>query len=149
MCEKHYRRALHRGDVSDPRLDNMNRYAPDGTCWHWQGPLWANGYGKTSVKIHGTRLAHRAFYAEHVGPIPSGMDLDHLCRNRWCVNPEHLDPVSRAVNLDRGLDARTTCRSGLHDLTLPEAFIPGTKQCVECWRIRYRKASKRYRAKRV
>jgi hypothetical protein len=100
-------------------------------------------------RTHGTRLAHRPFYVEHRGPIPEGMDLDHLCRNRQCVNPEHLEPVSRAVNLEPWPMARTTCRSGLHDITQPESFIPGTKQCVRCWRIRYRAAGERYRAKQA
>lgn len=149
MCERHYRRALSTGSTASPRISIWTHYTVllNG-CWQWSGALWRNGYGKTSRRIHDTRLAHRAFFTEHRGPIPEGMDLDHLCRNRACVNPEHLQPVSRAVNLDRGLDARTVCRSGRHDVTTPDAFIPGTKQCVQCWRIRYKAAGERYRARR-
>lgn len=149
MCERHYRRALSTGSTANPRISIFQHYYSTGTgCWKWAGALWGNGYGKTSRKVHGTRLAHRAFYIEHKGPIPEGMDLDHLCRVRECVNPSHLEPVSRAVNLDRGLDARQTCRAGRHDITLPGSLKPGTKQCVECWRTRYRKAAARYLAKK-
>jgi hypothetical protein len=150
LCEKHYRRALHSGSTASPQIDIWQHYsvAADTSCWEWAGALWRNGYGKTSRSVHGTRLAHRAYFAEHRGPIPDGMDLDHLCRNRLCVNPDHLEPVSRAVNLDRGLDARTSCRSGRHDISAPSDLIPGTKQCVHCWRIRYKEAGERYRARK-
>lgn len=150
MCERHYRRFKTHGDTSNPRLDNLSHYeAMDYGCWIWKGNFYSNGYGKTSIEIHGTRLAHRAFYIEHRGPVPDTLDLDHLCRNRECVNPDHVEPVTRAVNLVRGHDARDMCEAGLHDITLPGAVKPGTHQCVECWRIRYRKAGKRYRAKKA
>lgn len=150
LCERHYRRALKHGVTTSPFIAIFDHYSVvENGCWEWEGALWRNGYGKTSRPVHATRLAHRAFYTEHRGPIPAGMDLDHLCRNRACVNPAHLEPVSRAVNLDRGLDARMMCRSGRHEITRPEALIPGTKQCVECWRIRYRTAGQRYRAKQA
>lgn len=161
MCEKHYRRALRTGSTElRPAIDNLARYevSPSG-CWVWQGPQWTNGYGQTSVKIHGTALAHRAFYIEHRGPIAAGIDLDHSCHNgdpdcvrgsecphRLCVNPDHLDPVPRRTNLTRAIEAQNVCEKGLHDLTLPGATRPGTRQCVECWRIRYRKAGAKYRA---
>lgn len=151
MCERHYRRHLAHGTTASPRVDNLRHYRadPKSGCWLWQGAFWRNGYGKPSKAIHGTRLAHRMMYAEHVGPIPDGMDLDHLCRNRACCNPAHLEAVSRSINLTRGLDARTTCRSGRHDLRQPGALRPGTQQCVECWRLRYRAAGKRYVAKKA
>lgn len=147
MCERHYRRWLKTGETSSPRIDNLQHYSAVEGCWVWQGAVWRNGYGKTSTEVNGTRLAHRALYVEHRGEIPEGMDLDHLCRNRLCVNPDHLEPVSRAVNLDRGHEARTMCEAGLHDITQPGATKPGTRQCVECWRARYRAAGARYRAR--
>jgi hypothetical protein len=149
MCERHYRRWLKRGDTSAPtHIDNLARCKVTGAgCWRWLGAMWPNGYGKTSVAIHGTQIAHRVFYIEHNGPVPDGLDLDHRCRNRWCVNPKHLEPVSRAENLDRGHLARITCKSGRHDITLPGALRPGTRQCIECWRGRYRTAGARYRAR--
>jgi hypothetical protein len=146
MCEKHYRRFLKYGSIESTRIDTFNHYdVSSNGCWIWRGAIYSNGYGKTSVKIHGTRLAHRVFYIKYVGPIPDGLDLDHSCRNRRCVNPTHLEPVSRSINLNRGHKARTYCENGLHDITLPDAVKPGTNQCIECWRIRYRKASVKYR----
>ena len=148
-CEKHYRRWKKRGDVSPPRLNTFARYEVDANgCWLWTGPRWRNGYGKPSVEAHGTRLAHRAFYIEHRGPIRATLDLDHLCRVRHCVNPDHLQPVNRAENLIRGHAARTRCKTGRHDITEPGALRPGTFQCVACWRERYQAAGARYRARR-
>lgn len=164
MCERHYRRWKKSGPTDNPRIDNLNQYevAPSG-CWLWTGALWPNGYGKPSIELHGTRLAHRAFYLEHVGPIPEGFDVDHRCHNadpdcergeqcqhRRCVNPAHLEPVPRGDNLVRAIESRRMCENGLHDLTRPGAIRPGTKaQCVACWRTRYREAGARYRARKV
>lgn len=71
-------------------------------CWLWLDTLNPGGYG--SFRMNGTRMgAHRASYILHVGEIPQGLDLDHLCRVRRCVNPSHLEPVTRSVNLARGV----------------------------------------------
>jgi HNH endonuclease len=149
MCETHYRRWRKHGSTASPRISNLSHYEIDATgCWLWQGATWGNGYGKTSTKIHGTRLAHRALYIEHIGPIPKGQDLDHLCRVHKCVNPKHLEPVSRSTNLVRGHEARQLCKNGLHDITLPGAVRPGTNRCVECWRISYRKGGAKWRTKK-
>lgn len=129
-------------------VDDLCRYTPDESgCWLWEGALWPNGYGKTARAIHGTQLAHRVFYLDSGREIPDGLDLDHLCRVRHCVNPDHLEAVSRSVNLQRGHDARKTCKRG-HDLTNPANVQPGTSQCIPCWRIRYQAAGARYRARR-
>jgi hypothetical protein len=162
MCERHYRRWLKYGDTSDRRLDNLSQYVVlENSCWEWTGALWRNGYGKPSTHVHATRLAHRAFYIEHVGPIADGIDIDHRCHNadplckrgpgclhRRCVNPEHLEPVTRQTNLVRAISSRQMCENGLHDLTVPGAVRAGTYRCVECWRIGYRAGSARYRAKK-
>lgn len=161
MCERHYRRVLSSGSTANPRRDNLASYdVLAGGCWRWTGAAWRNGYGKLSVKVHGTRLAHRAFYLEHVGPIADGMDIDHSCHNvdvacpggsacehRRCVNPAHLMPAPHADNLARGRERTSLCRNGLHDLTLPGATRPGSRECTECWRTRYQAASVRYRAR--
>lgn len=66
-------------------------------CWLWNGSIKSNGYGALSYagqKWH----AHRFFYVQLIGPIPAGLHIDHLCRNRACVNPAHLEPVTQAVN---------------------------------------------------
>lgn len=80
---------------------------PETGCWVWQRCTGRAGYGYTSVD--GVRVsAHRAFYERHVGPIPEGLHIDHLCRNTSCVNPDHLEPVTCAENLRRGQRTRLT-----------------------------------------
>jgi hypothetical protein len=69
-------------------------------CWSWTSVHQSAGYG--TFKLNGTMvLAHRVAYQLLKGPIPAGMQLDHLCRNRGCVNPDHLEPVTREENLKR------------------------------------------------
>lgn len=73
----------------------------EGACWLWTGWNSGNGYGK--VKVSGrAMMAHRAVWELRCEPVPDGMVLDHLCRNRACVNPAHLDPVSVRENTQRG-----------------------------------------------
>lgn len=77
-------------------------------CW-----IWSNGsdenYGKVSVDGR-DRPAHRVMYEEQVGPIPSGLEIDHLCRVRRCVNPEHLEPVTAKENVRRAMSlSRDDC----------------------------------------
>lgn len=94
---------------------------PDGSCWLFQGSL-TNGYGKMGVVDETgkrrTVLVHRLVYEAYRGPIPKGLDLDHLCRERACCHPDHVEPVTRQTNLLRGETvtarraAQTHCASG-------------------------------------
>lgn len=79
----------------------VNPAAGENDCWEWNGVLLRNGYA--IFQSEGKRvLAHRYSYELHVGPIPDGLVIDHLCRNRKCVNPEHLEPVTQGENARRG-----------------------------------------------
>ena len=78
-------------------------------CWMWQGWTRPDGYGMLAFGSGRPSYAHRIAYTELVGPIPPGLTVDHLCRNKSCVNPAHLEVVTRAVNTSRaskGLDRR-------------------------------------------
>jgi len=74
-------------------------------CWIWQRYVSPAGYGIATAYGHNHR-AHRFYYEAYVGPIPQGMDIDHLCRHRDCVNPAHMEPVSRRENVRRGGSVR-------------------------------------------
>jgi hypothetical protein len=74
---------------------------PDTGCWLWLGAVKRNGYG--GLRHDGVNLyAHRVSYECHRGPIPIGLELDHLCRVRHCINPDHLEPVTHSQNVRRG-----------------------------------------------
>lgn len=117
-------------------------------CWIWMGALSSNGYGNVHMRPIGNVVAHRIVYQEVRGFIPDGLDLDHLCRVRCCVNPYHLEPVSRFENLRRGgvidrlldnaknMHAVTHCKRG-HEMTPENSYTyPNGKhrQCRTCMR---------------
>lgn len=70
-------------------------------CWEWLGSKDTTGYGRVS-RDGVTRPAHRVAYEYLVGPIPGGLYIDHLCLNKGCVNPTHMEPVTHAENIRRG-----------------------------------------------
>ena len=78
----------------------VDKSRPDG-CWQWTAATNGRGYGQIWIAPK-YMVAHRVAYKLFVGPVPEGLDLDHLCRNRGCVNPEHLEPVTRRENVRRG-----------------------------------------------
>lgn len=112
-------------------------------CWLFTGAR-ASGYGRIGMGGHsgGVAPAHRVVYEALVGPIPEGLDLDHLCRVRHCVNPEHLEPVTRRENLMRGETipsqhaAKTHCVNG-HLLEAENVRLTkeGARRCKSCERI--------------
>jgi HNH endonuclease len=113
-------------------------FVDQNDCWLWTGRINDGGYAN-----YGKDYAHRVIYERSVGPIPKGLELDHLCRIRHCVNPAHLEPVTRKENVRRGLLGvlHTHCRNG-HQLT-PENtnYNKGRRFCRTCNRERLRKLS--------
>lgn len=107
----------------------------DDGCWLWCASTARGGYGQFNDGRTMVR-AHRFAYEQLVGPIGEGLDLDHLCRERACVNPKHLEPVDRAENLRRGYAARgvpTHCAQG-HAFDRDNTFIRpgGARGCRTC-----------------
>lgn len=138
--------------LSESELIGRSVRDPETGCWQWQGSINDGGYGYFRKGPRGAVqrfTAHRAIYELVVGPIPPGMDLDHLCRLRSCVNPEHLEPVTRQVNLLRGIGwaglhaAQTHCRHG-HEFTpentIHRARLPHGRECRMCDTLRKRAA---------
>jgi len=109
-------------------------------CWEWIGSKNVDGYGQFGLegKIIG---AYRFAYEQLIGPIPDGMELDHLCRNTSCVNPYHLEPVSHRENMLRGLNSiadnakKTHCPKG-HPLSgdnlIASQLARGRRNCKAC-----------------
>lgn len=144
-------------ELSEDRKEEIRRtirgnstVTPSG-CWQWQAAITDNGYSYLAVRVNGLLVdqrGHRASYTAFVGPIPDGLVIDHLCRNRACVNPAHLEPVKQRTNLRRSEITRasinatkTHCDNG-HEYT-PEntgAQGPGGmwRYCRECKREQYR-----------
>lgn len=118
------------------------------TCWNWVGVIKAGGYGWFGMNGQ----AHRFAYRNLVGEIPAGLELDHLCRNRKCVNPSHLEPVTHYENVFRGesqfgINARKThCIRG-HEFDSANTYINkrGGRVCRECRRMHVREYDKRQR----
>ncbi len=108
-----------------------------GGCVEFTGST-SHGYG--TVRAGGkVKKAHRAMYELMVGPIPEGLEIDHLCRNRVCVNPGHLEPVSRLENIRRGTQgefwaAKTHCKQG-HPFDAENTYVnSGKRACRTCRR---------------
>ena len=111
-------------------------------CWLWEGSHQEKGYGFFAVNQK-VQIAHRVAYEMFKGPIPEGLTIDHLCRNRRCVNPDHLEAVSIRTNTLRGEAVsaknlrKTHCIRG-HPLSGDNVYRDpkrGVRNCRECRRI--------------
>lgn len=143
---------------------------PETGCWIWMRTMdITTGYGRF-YDMGKRRMAHRAAFEAVRGPIPDGLTIDHLCRERMCVNPDHLEPCTRGENTMRGRTisaanlAKTHCKRG-HEFTTDNTRFYGKhnngrrRHCKECSRIKaaqwradnpekYREVKRRYEAKR-
>lgn len=123
--------------------DKIERQAArQGDCLVWTGHRYPNGYA--CIPWRGKQvLGHRLSYEQQVGPIPEGLVLDHLCRNKACINPAHLEPVTSGENTRRAM--RTHCVNG-HEFTPENTYKPadGKRYCRECRRRRVREYQRKH-----
>lgn len=132
------------------RIESKFMPEPNTGCWIWVGCRKKTGYGVINLRGRRTE-AYRVVYELYNGAVPSGLELDHKCRVRACVNPDHLEPVTRRINCLRGVSfsainaKKTHCING-HPLS-GENLInrpDGHRGCLACGRA----AAKRYRENR-
>jgi len=135
-----------RGKVLTPPEERFWRYVdkagplpprrPDlGSCWLWTAGRDAKGYGSfDSNGLLPERAAHRVAWMLLRGPVPEGLQLDHLCLNEQCVRPDHLEPVTNAENMRRAVLNRQRCRNG-HPLS--PSSVGKRLRCEICRRERF------------
>lgn len=114
-------------------------------CWEWAGYVGKHGYGQVTIKGKSFK-AHRLSYLLHKGELTSGLEIDHLCRNRKCINPQHLEEVTKKENQRRGLSVsgknfrKKECANG-HLFSEMNTYIrpDGGRSCKICRRRAYNK----------
>lgn len=142
LCFKHYMRLLRHGSTFKPDWNDRfwAKVERTETCWLWMGAPSRKGYAQFRTPEGKQVAVHRLAYAHIYGPIPDGMTLDHLCRVHNCVNPEHLEPVTRGENVLRGQTlaaanrAKVECPKGHpYDATNTRHWR-GRRICLACRR---------------
>lgn len=134
-----------RGLSVEERIRRQTRVDSETGCIIWTGNADTSGYGR--LKIHGRhQRVHRLAYELARGPIPAGLQIDHLCRVRECANPDHMEPVTGKENLRRSplyCANKTHCPQG-HPYAGDNLYVArcGARHCRACKRIR----SRRYKA---
>lgn len=98
-----------RGRPLPVRFWSFVTFTPE--CWEWTGYITPKGYGTFCLRAGVTVWAHRLAYELTHGPFPAGLTIDHLCNNRGCVRPSHLEPVTQAENVRRGWARRQAVAS--------------------------------------
>lgn len=161
-CHKHWRRFRKTGSTADPKKPTAEqrfwaKVDAEGDCWEWLGARW-HGYGRftlgkdsglSAIKV----AAHRWAYEYLIGPIPDGLELDHLCMNPPCVNPDHLEPVPHIVNIERSRGrfrnlSKTQCPKGhLYSGENLIVHASGGRVCRECARDSWRRYRRRIRSR--
>lgn len=141
--------------VKNTIYDVLSRALPvcvtDGEeCWLWPGTVDVQGYGR--VNLEGRyRLVHKTVWEYYFGPVPQGLELDHLCRQRHYGNPGHLEAVTRKENILRGAgltavqSRQTHCLRG-HEFTPENTYRRASvnrRECRACWPERKRRARER------
>ncbi len=124
----------------------------DGGCWMWTGFIQRDGYGVIFSRHRRHALAHRVMYELYRGEIPAGLVVDHLCRNRACVNPAHMEPVTIVENIWRGVapaaqnKRKTHCKYG-HELSVDNTYTwNGKRACRACGKRKTREYLQRQRS---
>lgn len=161
LCRSHYARWKRTGVVPTtpvrPSTDAERFWLKvdksDG-CWLWTGATASEGrYGAATLDKR-VQPAHRVAWQLVNGPIPDGLDLDHLCRRTLCVRPDHLEPVDHRTNVLRGTShqarnaVKTHCKRG-HPLSGDNLWErQGGRTCRTCWRDANREAQRRYRERK-
>lgn len=163
-CGRHYMKARREGRLTTIHLTTSDRFwakvdtrgfvsdhRPDlGACWIWTAAHYWDGYGAFAANgVQGR--AHRFAYELLVGPIPDGLQIDHLCRVRLCVNPSHMEPVTLGENVMRGVGfapvnaAKTHCIHG-HAFTPENTYVArktGWRHCKTCVQAQQRQRRER------
>lgn len=114
----------------------LSRIVKNDGCWIWTGAVTTSGYGRIGLPRHGTDLVHRVSYKIFKGPIPQGLHIDHLCMNRLCCNPDHLEAVTQAENNRRENSHRwqgnNHCRRGHIFTNQNTGYRRGFRYCRIC-----------------